>query len=209
MTKSKIGFGKRMVAALVAMLMTSMAWAGEAPAIPEGGETLLGEKTLDQYVLRARRGAVAEKTIEAEESGQFKQYTRVAVTTPGKPWDAALDINLGAKVSNGDVIFLRFYYRAAPSPDGTSAGKLSAQVGEWKEPYAVAMEQKLTATGEWQRCDLSAAVAQDFDPSKTELTFLLGSVAQTIDIADVQLVNFHTTVSKETLPADGAFLVEK
>ncbi len=179
------------------------------PPLPEGGENLLGQGTPESYVLRNKKDAVAEKAIVLAEPGQpFDKMTRVTVTqASGKPWDSALDINLASNLTSGDLAFLRFYYRTAPGGTDSLSAEMTVQIGEWKPPFSKVLDKKLDVTNEWQRCDLVIPVTTDLAAKVSELTFLLGTAAQTVDIAGVQLVNFHQTVAPATLPPDGEYVV--
>lgn len=200
----------RACASLLALLISAAAplLADDAPKLPEGGDKLLGDKTPEAYVLRTKKGATGEKTLETADAGlPFTQFTRVKVLeATGKPWDAALDIDLASKVANGDLVFLRFYYRASPGVEPVAA-KLTVRLTEWKEPYTKIIEKKVDGTANWQRCDLSLPATSDIVPENSKITFMLGAAKQSMDIAGIELVDYHQAVTKDALPPDGEFPV--
>lgn len=188
------------------------AWAGEIlpEPVPTGGTPAL----VEQSVLRNKTGVSAEKiesTLSGSEQLPFTQFTRVTVAeTSGKPWASALDIPLNTKILAGDLLFLRFYYRANPESgaDPAALGKFTVQVSEWKEPYGKMLDRNLEATPVWQRCDIAITADRDYEADRTELTFLFGEQPQSIDIGGVQLLAYYKIVEKDELPPDGQFAAE-
>jgi endo-1,4-beta-xylanase len=168
--------------------------AAETP--PPGGVVILREDA----ALTPVTGEFATSTKVQVSDQNFSQAVRVDVKKAvlGKPWCVQLGATLAdAAISTGDLLLLSYMARCAEGDEGLVTAKLQLPAPEYSS--AGVTDSAKFGTG-WERIYQTISVNTDVPAGKGRLQFFLGGKNQSIEIADVSLVNYGRGFDMAKLP---------
>ena len=99
-----------------------------------------------------------------------------------KPWDIMMRAPFDKSVSQGEAIEIYFWARAAKTPKGRDAGKITVALGRNEEPYDTVIVQDIEPTETWQMFKVSGVAERDFPTSESDMGFNFGHAKQTIEL---------------------------
>ncbi|MEM8875838.1 MAG: hypothetical protein AAGD32_16445, partial [Planctomycetota bacterium] len=139
----------------------------------------------------------ASLSIVDVEGQAFTKALRVAVAGPIDPiWDAQIaSPNSTAAINAGDVLFGYFDIRA-DSENGKVVGWLQANDDGWEGLH----NMDFAPDTEWTRHYFAVTVKRDYPADAINLTFQLGTVAQTVDVANIVIWNLGPDADIDALP---------
>jgi len=138
------------------------------------------------------------KIIEVD--GQpFKQAIRATVKkTPSDVWHTQISTLLAQPVKRGDVVLISFHVRSEKA-----GGAFNVYFGTPETDLEVTFAEELSAGEKWKHVQIPATVAADYEAGKGMLNFDFGLQPQTLEFADIKLVNFGAKAKVNELPRSG------
>ncbi|MDH7570860.1 MAG: endo-1,4-beta-xylanase [Armatimonadota bacterium] len=169
-------------------------------ALPPGGTSLLPADLQAAFRLGGSPNVATLQTVEVQ--GQpFRQAFRVrTVQRPEQVYHVSLRATTAAPVNRGDVILLSCAMRAVET--STEAGEAHALCVFEKagEPYTKSLTVQVGVGRDWKRVYLPFQAGASYPAGGAQLCFQVGFTPQVIDIADIRLINYGTSVSIASLP---------
>ncbi|MFA9388855.1 MAG: endo-1,4-beta-xylanase [Prolixibacteraceae bacterium] len=154
--------------------------------------------------------APAGRTYEAVGIG-----TLTVVDVVGQEFTKALQFATGTEVNNywdtkiifpsvqgiavNDVILVAFMARTIYTGQESGEGFVSVVI-ENKSTYDKEISQQLAVGSEWKRCYASLKSSVSLAPSEVSYGLFLGYPSQTLEIAEVQFLNYKNTIDLIDLP---------
>jgi endo-1,4-beta-xylanase len=183
------------------VLMATAMLAGPAFAqekkLPEGKSVLT--PGMDGHRRNGGPNGEGEFKI-VEVAGQpFKQAIRATVKkTPSDVWHTQISTLLAQPLKRGDVVLISFHVRSEKS-----GGSFNVYFGTPETELEVTFAEELSAGEKWKHVQIPATVAADYEAGKGMLNFDFGLQPQTLEFADIKLVNFGAKAKASELPRSG------
>ncbi len=129
----------------------------------------------------------------------FTQALRITVTTatPEKPWNVQVGAKLGGAIKTNDRILIRYMARSVGAGKGQAVAKL--QLG--KPTYAmIGMTETAKLGAAWEQVNQAFIAKLDAPTGQGEIAIFLGDQIQTVEIADLQVLNYGSDFDLAKLP---------
>ncbi|CAN5818639.1 hypothetical protein BH09VER1_BH09VER1_34150 [soil metagenome] len=175
---------------LLPLLAATSLWADDFKA-PPGGTPILGAKPLEAF-----HGDTKEMQAELKD-GAWK------ITTTG-PFAAEYMAQLIARtttpVKKGDVLFATVTLRGTAQTE-TEAAEVTFLFQKATEPWDKSLALPIDLTSEWKTYTAAFVSEADYAPGQACVIFFLGYPKQTVEISQVEVLNYGTKVARQDLPA--------
>ena len=146
---------------------------------PTGGTTLWSGTALTDF---NRFGG----TFTATTDPTYGDVIQAQITsTTGNPWNSQMKQNITSPVSAGDVLFVEFRIRSIGGP-----GEVSAIFEKSSSPFTKSLAQGMPVSADWTRIQIPFFAAEDYAIGEASFGFYLRYGAQTIQFADMQVLNY-------------------
>lgn len=167
----------------------------EAIVPPAGGEDVVSFSKSGKLRLSQKAGEAVNKWIGIE-GMPFEEAHQVELRkVPQAAKDLQLIVPLQKSFKKGDSVLVSFWVRRPKSAGEPGPASLFVQAGAGKKRY----EFKFSPFRKWEQHVRAFEAPSDFDP-KGNVSFHLGAAEPVIEIADLRLVNYGTTVKVSELP---------
>lgn len=179
---------------LAAALMASFCHA--AIPLPPGGVDLV----TDPSGVKAW-GGEGGSSMNVPVTGQdFQEALKitVATATPEEPWNAQLTAPLSSgSIKSGDKLLVTYAARCVSGGRGVAAAKV-----QLRQPASqmVGMAQDAKFGGEWEQIYQPFLAKLDAPEGQGELVLFFAEKAQTVEIANVRVLNYGPDVELSALP---------
>ena len=196
----------RLIASL-ALLLACLQPASAQTDLPAGGQLIFQpaadgahDPPMQLMGSQVQLGQLSTPTLNNGDHADRAAY-RVAVRQKADlRWNLQLAGDISAPLREGHVYLLQFAARCLESTtgDGSITVKLERNAPDWRS----VLQRAVTFGPEWTRFDLPLHIEskQGFGPGESRLTFQLGETVQTLEIADVRLLDFADRVELNDLP---------
>ncbi|MEW6306833.1 MAG: hypothetical protein AB1705_25490 [Verrucomicrobiota bacterium] len=174
--------------------------------VPEGGKSVLTAGGLKGVRLHAGPddGKYGEHTIIDVKEQPFKQAIRSKVKLrPTDVWNVQLSTLLAEPVKAGDVVLISFWARTIESKNYGGKGAFNVYFGTPETDLEVTASHELTIGDKWTLVQIPATVAASYEAGKGMLNLDLGNDPQTLEFAEIKLLNFGNKVKESELPSTG------
>ncbi len=178
----------------LALFLGSLSLASAVPVpVPEGGKSMLAGSKLHGVVPKN-----GEATATHETKADLDDVWRIAITkTPPNSWSVQLGIRVTGSIKEGDRCLLAFQARAAEGKKATGATNVEIQ----EPPDYFKVGQGAFSVGtEWTPVYTSFIASKTVPDGKGSVAIHLGGALQTIEIAQVQLLNYGPDFDLAKLP---------
>jgi endo-1,4-beta-xylanase len=146
-------------------------------------------------------GGEGGSAAKADVTGQdFKEAMKVTIAKGDTevPWHAQLVRPLASgSIKNGDRLLVTYMARCVSGDTGTAAAKL-----QLRDPASsmIGMTESITFGKEWEQVDQPLLAKLDVAAGEGELVLFLGEEAQSVEIANVRVLNYGSTIDLSALP---------
>ena len=168
----------------------------EIPSLPAGGVDVVDP--VAQVLSSGGNGGASEKIrVEGEE---FTEATRIRVVqpTPGRGWSAYLTVPAHAGVvRKNDRLLVRYMARCVEGAPGRIQPKVQLSHPDYTQ---IGMGDVAKPGAGWEPIHHPVVAAEDIPAGRGELTLFLGEQPQTVDIAEVRLLNYGADFDLAKLP---------
>ena len=163
------------------------------------GQAVLPADSLSAFGLIAAPGLARMEAV-AVEGQTFAHALRVqTIDQPANLWNLQLSARSAADLKKGDVLLASFRLRCAESPAGEAHAVFVYELG--KDPYTKSVEFPASVGAKWKRFVIPFSAHMDLPAGEANINFQLGFAPQTVEIADVSVINYGTNVKLKDLPS--------
>ncbi len=189
---------------LILTTLSSIVFAANEP--PSGGTSIITKDAFVAPTVKMQGEEYGKKELISVEKMPFTNALRVAVTNkPVKYYAIQTKVGTNAPIKKGDVLLLSFYARTfniginGVGKDETGEGEISIGVQKKKSLELIG---KFAARpgAEWQLYYVPMTSKADAEIDEAAVSISYGAMLQTIDIADVKLLNYGGSVKFDDLP---------
>ncbi|WP_310602152.1 endo-1,4-beta-xylanase [Anaerosporobacter sp.] len=146
-------------------------------------------------------GTTTVKTVDV--TGQpFTKAVRIeSIKQSANPWDSQIWVNTDKKIEQGDTLFIGFKMRSIYTDTYASTGRVFSNVRfrPDKTQGSITLDVEGKVNDGWQQYYI-AAKAPNASGNLGELVFQFGMAKQTMEIADVFVINFGKNIDVDQLP---------
>lgn len=188
--------GVMLVRPFLALLLTLSA---QAATIPDGGQNVL---PADWQSAAKSQGSKTLWNAEKADFGEHGKGWRVDVLDDkAKPFQVQLACLLEGEVKSGDRMLLVFEARCVPGSSSDNKGRAQVVV-EIKEPpnYVKLGQDVVDITTEWETVFIPLPANADSKPGLTHASIMPGGKKQTLEVANMRLLNYGPTFDLAKLP---------
>lgn len=183
----------RLILSIVLGIMVSLCPAAELPA---GGVELI----TTQEKITGWAGAVGNAAKVPVSGQDFSEAMRITVekASPDQPWNAQLTAPFTTgSVKNGDKLLIRYMARSVTDGQGRATAKI-----QLKNPPndMLGMTENAKIGSGWQPVHQVMVAKLDAPEGTGELSIFLGEQVQTVEIADVRVLNYGPDFDIAKLP---------
>lgn len=173
--------------------------------IPKGGKPIItvSPEVNFNVQLGNNDGPVGNARTVDVQHPIFNKAIEISVDKPnGQFWNGQVNFPINTSLDRGDKVLLHVYFRMVASADETGTGFVSAFVESPAPDYTKYLMYQLVSTGEWQEYFLPMTIGDSFDSNEIFLKFGFGngSKSQTIQLANITLLNYENRINIEDLP---------
>ncbi len=164
--------------------------------IPPGGTNMIN----DAITNFTKIGSSAKVTVVDVEHELFSQALEVDVTAnTANYWDVQLVFETNTALEEDDICLVSFWARTTMSGSEAGEGLLTAII-EHNETYAKPLSKTFAPGGEWTHFVYGFKSDMSLTADKHKAAFFVGYGVQTIQVADVQFLNYKKTLTLGDLP---------
>lgn len=185
-----------MLKQLLALLIIGS--AGRAASIPEGGRNVL---PTDWQAFAKAHSSPFWKAERADFGERGKGWRLNVLDDKAEPFKLQLTCALEGEAKSGDRMLLVFDARCVPGSSADGKGRAQVFV-EIKEPpnYVKLGQDAFDAPTEWQTVFIAFPSNADSKPGTTHASILPGGKKQTLEIANMRLLNYGPDFDLARLP---------
>lgn len=176
-------------------------FALRAVPVPDGGTLVIPGNAL--AAIRAESGnAYGTLTHVTVEGQPFAEAVQCEVKTrPAQPWEIQFQFRTTRRVEKGEVLWARFFARTVAAIDSeTGEGRITVIFEKAGPPHDKSLSRELDLGCEWAEYFLPFKAGADYDLGKASAGFHLGTLAQTVEIADFEVYAFGKDYDFNRLP---------
>lgn len=185
--------------AILALLICGTVIADESKAPPAGGTPVLPADPLAAARVQGSQRDLATAAMVDLADQPGAQALRIS-TQPGatQPWHTQLTVNTTAPIRQGDVLLGRFRMRCTESMTGE--GSVGFVFEQNRPDFEKSADMRLTAGRQWVDHFVPFTARRDFAAGEAQLCLRVGYDRQTVEIADLSVINYGQTVRIDDLP---------
>ena len=188
--------------AAMCLLVVPPSDAQEPVTIPEGGRSMLPANWLDAArVSPTNNPELAISEVFEVEGMPFDRAIRVtSFKRPDRPWNILLAVNTVGAIEKGDVCLLSLWVRGPQSADESGDAVAQAFLQRNRAPHEKALQAAISANREWRQVVSSARANLALPDGQSNVVLHLGYHPQTVEIADVKLINYGQDADLRSMP---------
>ena len=163
--------------------------------IPAGG-TMLNVTNGTTYK-NVGSGLLTQVTVTGQPFSKALRYVTGANVM--NFWDTQIQFPSAAGIAENDVILVAFYARTISSVDEGGEGAVNVVI-EHGTTYEKEISTKLRIAKEWKQYFASVKSKSTWTTAQVRYALFTGYPSQTIEVADVQFLNYKSTLTINDLP---------
>lgn len=162
------------------------------------GQSLLPADPLEVARFHAKDESGKAKIVPAEGQPGSKAFRVEVFRKTPNHWDIGMNWACPRAIEQDDVLMLAFRARNA-NADPKAGGEITLGCRRLQKPYHHALSEKRQIWGGWRQYVFPFSPDVPMEAEQSLLILNFGTKAQTIEIADVRLINFGHKVSLRRL----------
>lgn len=163
--------------------------------IPAGG-TMLNVSTGTTY-RNVGNGTLTQVTVTGQPFTKALRY--VTGSNVMNFWDTQIQFTSAAGIAANDVILIAFYARTVSTVEEEGEGAVNVII-ENATTYDKEISTKIRIAKEWKQYFASVKSKSTWTAAQVRYAFFTGYASQTIEVAEVQFLNYKNTLSLNELP---------
>ncbi|MDQ8186998.1 endo-1,4-beta-xylanase [Pelagicoccus sp. SDUM812002] len=190
---------------LLTLILGTVLHAHAKTAVPDGGVSIIPSNAITSFFWPGNfnNSPVASAEVVSADHPDFNEALRVTVSNPaGQYWNGALQINSTAAVSQGDVIFVRAFFRSIESKDESGVG-FATVFPQGPEPdYTKYFQREITAGKNWVEYMFPFEMSENrpIGTLSLQIGAGAGSKTQIWEIGGIEMLNFGNSLEVADLP---------
>lgn len=166
-----------------------------------GGTWLFGDREEETMARMFNSGNVNPQVLTLTDQ-LFGIGLRLTVPVRGSnPWDYFVGFSPQQGLAMGDRALLVLWVRNIEAERGN--GIISANVEANAPPWTKSMEQGMIPSSEWQQWLIPFEASINHPADQVQAIFHLGTMAQTVEIGGLAILNYEKTYTLDELPNSG------
>ncbi|CAN5384824.1 endo-1,4-beta-xylanase [soil metagenome] len=181
-------------------IIAALTCAHAGNSIPPGGSSIIAPAafTTSPKMLGTEFGSMA---IEPVTGMPFSKVMRVTTTTrPEKEYAIQAKVFTTAPIQKGDALLVSFYARSTGSGNNDTGLGLVSMAVQTKQPMVLIGKYQATPGADWQQYFCPMDAKGDAPAGNAFCSFSFGAQLQTIEIGDVQVLNYGHSKTINDLP---------
>ena len=155
----------------------------------------------DLFEFRDRNKADHPAVFEAKGGASSSLFLTAEVTSPAKSHtDVQATWKSTGAVKRGDVMLARFAIRALYARQESGEAIVYFFINQGIAPFERNIILDITAATEWKTIDIPFKASYDMPAGEGTIGFTFGALAQKVEIASVEVLNFGTKTDVTQLP---------
>lgn len=188
-----------LVVSVLACVFTGPLEAGTPDVLDRARSVAIGPEAFAAFFPAGRRAAdVKHERVDATGLEPAGKALRVTATEEKMPWDMGLSTFTTEAVAEGDVMLASFQMRNVKSMTGQALVMFGFQKAdpEWDK----SLWKQVSVGSEWTQVSLPFTMKAGYPAGKAAATFSLAMDDQTLEIANLRVLNFGPDFDIDTLP---------
>ena len=171
--------------------------------IPEGGINVLAEGKLNKIFKPAiNRGKMEWRTVPIKDHVVIKSALHLTTVTPPKDmWELQIVAFNKTKVDEGDNLLISFYGRKLSTYDDKDPGLVACVFEKSSPEWNKSIHHFTELDKEWKQYYYPFKSVGTYKPGEAQICFQIGTKAQMIEIANIQVLNFKNKFTLGELPS--------
>lgn len=167
--------------------------------LPEG-RSVLSDKPLAAFRLGGAKGKAESSFVDVK--GQpFRRALRVVVKSrTDQDYQLQLSQASAAPVRKGDAMLARVTLRCTQSSAETGEGSVRVVFERRGAPWTKSLSRRVAPGRKWKTFALRFRAAENLAAGAAQFSITLGTLAQTIEIGAVSMVNYEHQIRYQDLP---------
>ncbi len=177
--------------------------AGAQKRIPEGGVNILGDSKPNKLFKPAiNRGKMEWRMVPIKDHPEIKSALHLTTVTPPKDmWELQIVAYTKTKVDEGDNLLISFYGRKLSTYDDKDPGLVACVFEKASPDWNKSIHHFTELDKEWKQYFYPFKSVGTYKPGEAQVCFQIGTKAQMIEIANIQILNFKNKFSVSELPS--------
>ncbi|MCB8994266.1 MAG: endo-1,4-beta-xylanase [Bacteroidales bacterium] len=163
--------------------------------VPDGGTTIIK----DPLVNYSRIGVGTLTLVNITGQSFSKAFRFTTGTNVSNSWDTQIGFSPLAGITKDDIILISFFARTTSSLDETGLGSVTVCI-EDKTSYDKVIYQRVQIGTEWKQYYVPLKSNATLLSTGMNCAFHMGYVSQTVEIADVQYLNYFGNKTLADMP---------
>jgi endo-1,4-beta-xylanase len=185
-------------ALLLCLLVGALLPAVETTPLPDGGRLLVrGEAASLGFRQSGERGS---SSVVAVDGGPSAQVLRVAISTPGQPWDAEVKLPVPAAIAKDETLLVRIWVRAVRSRAESGDVSLTLNLQQSGPPWGKTLSHGITASSAWREVLVPFTSRMDLAAGGAQIAMHVGDREQELELGPIELWSYGTTFRPNDLP---------
>lgn len=181
---------------VILSLVTARVFGGVAIVPPEGGKDTIAFSEQGNIRLSQKVGEARNKWVAIDKMPFEKAHQVELIKSPKSSKDLQLIVPLRESFKKGDSILVSFWVRRPKSSGEPGPATLYVQAGAGKKRY----EFSFSPFRQWEQHVRAFEAPDDCKAGKANVSIHMGAAGPMIEIADLRVVNYGTTVKVADLP---------
>jgi GH35 family endo-1,4-beta-xylanase len=171
-----------------------------ATPAPEGGTLVIPTQAMPSMreVSNSKHGTLTRVKAEGQ---PFAEALRCEVATrPAHTWDIQFQFRTTRKIEKGEVLWARFYARTLAAKTESGEGRVCVIFEKNSPPNDKSLSFDLDLGREWNEYFFPFKSRNAYEAGKASAGFHLGTLEQTVEIADFEVFTFGKDADMNRLP---------
>lgn len=176
--------------------------SAHAKSVPPGGEPIVFDGPFLQWRVSGKERNTVTKEIRSVSGMPFNKLVELEMTKrAARPFDIQFGARITGQIKKDEVLFCTFYARCTESSDESALGKFTVgSTLKQKNRYYSPFTKTYTIGNQWKQF-MIPFIAPVNNEAGYYIGFRLGGVKpQTLQVADVQVINYGTKKKVSELP---------
>ncbi len=171
--------------------------------IPEGGVNILGSSKLNKIFKPAiNRGKMEWRTVPITDHIVIKSALHLTTVTPPKDmWELQIVAYSKTKVDEGDNLLISFWGRKLSTYDDKDPGLVACVFEKSSPDWNKSIHHFTELDKEWKQYFYPFKSIGTYKPGEAQVCFQIGTKAQMIEIANIEVLNYKNKYSLSELPS--------
>ncbi len=169
-------------------------------AVAETASKVIGPYPMNSMKIHITSGLAEIKKVKVENQSFTEAFQVNVRVQPKNPEDVQLLSANTLKVSEGDILHVTFKARVVPKDKKRPNSTLYCLYEPNKPPLTRSLNENIPLDTVWRDFSYPFVCKETYESGFSIFSFYCGAITQTIEIADIQVLNYRTNITIDKLP---------